>query len=191
MKVLSLLGPSRKATDADRSDRTGVFTSGIISILGDHRIALFSTGLRHAGENLAAVLQPRAAELERPIQMCDALTRNVPDLPPELHTIVANCLTHGRRQFVDVATNFPAECLYVLKILKDVYKNDAKARDQRMSPEQRLAFHKAHSEPQMNKLKKFMLLLENFWQLCILKKLLKQHKFFMVEVQSLKILQAF
>lgn len=156
MKVLSLLGPSRKATDADRSDRTGVFTSGIISILGDHRIALFSTGLRHAGENLAAVLQPRAAELERPIQMCDALTRNVPDLPPELHTIVANCLTHGRRQFVDVATNFPAECLYVLKILKDVYKNDAKARDQRRSPEQRLAFHKAHSEPQMNKLKKWL-----------------------------------
>jgi transposase len=156
MKILSLLAPSRKTTDSDRSDRTGVFTSGIISILGDHRIALFSTGPRHAGENLAAVLQQRAAELERPIQMCDALTRNVPDLPPELHTIVANCLTHGRRQFVDVATSFPSECLYVLEILKDVYKNDAEAKDQQMSAEQRLAFHKAHSEPQMNKLETWL-----------------------------------
>jgi transposase len=156
MKILSLLAPSRKTTDSDRSDRTGVFTSGIISILGNHRIALFSTGLRHAGENLAAVLQQRAAELERPIQMCDALARNVPDLPPELHTIVANCLTHGRRQFVDVATSFPAECLYVLEILKDVYKNDAKAKDQQMTPEQRLAFHKAHSESQMNKLETWL-----------------------------------
>jgi hypothetical protein len=156
MKILSLLAPSRQATDPDRSDRTGVFTSGIISILGDHRIALFSTGLRHAGENLAAVLQQRAAELARPIQMCDALARNVPDLPPELRTIVANCLTHGRRQFVDVATSFPSECLYVLEILKDVYQNDAETKDRQMSPEQRLAFHKAQSEPQMNKLETWL-----------------------------------
>jgi hypothetical protein len=30
--------------------------------------------------------------------MCDALSRN---LPAELKTILANCLAHGRRQFVD------------------------------------------------------------------------------------------
>ena len=153
MKVLALSDPSRESTGSDRSDRKGVFTSGILSELDGHRIALFFTGHRHAGENLAAILKHRAAELDRPIQMCDALSRN---MPKELETIVANCLAHGRRQFVDVAANFPDECLYVLQILKVVYANEALAKDQEMSPEQRLAFHKAKSRPQMDELKAWL-----------------------------------
>jgi transposase len=43
--------------------RTGVFTSGIVSIGEGHQIALFFTGARHAGENLTEVLKRRAAEL--------------------------------------------------------------------------------------------------------------------------------
>lgn len=155
-KILSLAGRPRNPIDSDLPDlpdRTGVFTSGIVSILPAYRIALFFTGRRHAGENLAAVLQQRARDLDRPIQMCDALSRNIPDLPEELQTIVANCLTHGRRQFVDVAVNFPEECLYVLQILKVVYTNDALAKDQKMSPEQRLAFHLTQSGPKMEGLK--------------------------------------
>jgi transposase len=46
---------------------------------------LFFSSHRHAGENLAEVLKRRAAELDAPIQMCDALSRN---LPKELKTIV-------------------------------------------------------------------------------------------------------
>ena len=153
MKVLALARPSREPTGSDRPDRTGVFTSGIVSILEGHRIALFFTGHRHAGENLAVVLKQRASELERPIQMCDALSRNLPDLPKELQSLVAHCLAHARRQFVDVAMNFPEECLHVLLILKEVYTNDAWAKDQGLSPEQRLAFHQENSGPKMDALR--------------------------------------
>ncbi len=156
MKVMTLCDPDAKPIKPDTSsapDRKGVFTSGIISVVDGRRIALFVTGHRHAGENLAALLKQRVCELDRPIQMCDALSRN---MPKELQTIVANCLTHGRRQFVDVAVNFPDECLYVLKILKVVYTNDAVAKDQDMSPEQRLAFHKAQSGPKMDDLKAWL-----------------------------------
>ena len=52
--------------------RTGTFTSGIVSIVGARRIALFFTGSKHAGENIAEVLKKRARELSPPIQMCDA-----------------------------------------------------------------------------------------------------------------------
>jgi hypothetical protein len=38
---------------------------------------------------------------------------------------------------VDVAGNFPEECLHVLEILKVVYTNDAIARQRRMSPPSR------------------------------------------------------
>jgi transposase len=56
--------------------RTGTFTSGIVSLVGAWTIALFFTGWKHAGENLADVLKQRAGELPAPIQMCDALSRN-------------------------------------------------------------------------------------------------------------------
>lgn len=156
MKVLALTRQPGERTGTDpteASGRTGVFTSGIVSILDGRRIALFFTGHRHAGENLAAVLKQRASELGRPIQMCDALSRN---LPKGLQTIVAHCLAHGRRQFVDVAVNFPDECLSVLKILQDVYTNDALAKNQGMSPEQRLEFHQANSGPRMDELKAWL-----------------------------------
>jgi len=156
MKVLDLAKPRQEPADSDAAqvqDRTGVFTSGIVSVLDDHRIALFFTGHRHAGENLVAVLKQRASQLGRPIQMCDALSRNMPE---ELKTIVANCLAHGRRRFVDVATNFPDECLYVLEVLKDVYKNDAEARSRGFSAEQRLHWHQTQSGPKMAELKSWL-----------------------------------
>ena len=55
--------------------------------------------------NLADLLAKRDEELGAPIQMCDALSRN---LPGELETILANCLAHGRRQFVEVADHVVA-----------------------------------------------------------------------------------
>lgn len=156
MKILSLIGKAGQPTDSDPKelcDRTGVFTSGIVSILGDLRIAMFFTGHDHAGENLVALLKQRASELGPPIQMCDALSRNMPD---ELETILANCLSHGRRRFVDVAPNFPQECRYVLEILKDVYTNDAEAKSQGMSDQQRLQFHRRESGPKMEELKRWL-----------------------------------
>jgi transposase len=58
--------------------RTGTFTSGIVSMVGAWTVALFFTGWKHAGENLAEVLKQRARELPAPIQMSDALSRNSP-----------------------------------------------------------------------------------------------------------------
>jgi transposase len=133
--------------------RKGVFTSGIISQAGDHPIALFYTGHKHAGENLFELLQQRSSELGPPIQMCDALSRNV---PAELQTILAHCLAHGRRKFVAVAGSFPDACLHVLEVLKDVYHNDAIAKGRGMSPAERLRFHQDHSGPVMAELEAWM-----------------------------------
>ena len=113
------------------------------------RLPCSSAGRQHAGENLKDVLTRRAAELPPPIQMCDALARN---LPGELKTIVANCLAHGRRQFVEVAERFPAECRHVLESLSVIYRNDAIAREQSLSPEERLLFHQTDSGPTMEEL---------------------------------------
>jgi transposase len=135
--------------------RTGIFTSGIVSLVGAWRIALFFTGPKHAGENIAEVLKERARELPAPIQMCDALARNTPKLPG-VKVLLANCLAHARRQLVEVADNFPQECRHVLEALGCVYHNDALAREQELSPEERLHFHQEHSGPLMKELQQWM-----------------------------------
>ena len=135
-----------------KDERTGVFTSGIVSVDQSRKIALYFTGGRHAGENLAEVLKQRSAELPSPIQMCDALSRNVPKLPAGVEILLANCLAHGRRQFVEVAENFPSECRYVLEMLGQVYGHDAEARERGLTPDERLRLHQEHSRPVMDRL---------------------------------------
>lgn len=81
------------------------------------------------------MLKRRAAELPLPIQMSDALSRNA---PKPVGLLVAHCLAHGRRRFVEITPNFPAECRRVLESLGEVYHNDKLARDSALSPEERL-----------------------------------------------------
>lgn len=158
MTILALMGESRPRQPSaeeeleEKSERTGIFTSGIVSTRAGQKIALFFTGRKHAGENLATVLAQRAKELGPPIQMCDALSRN---LPKEFQIVVANCIAHGRRKFVEVAAKFPEECRYVLETLGAVYQHEAFCREQGMSPEERLGYHQSHSGPRMKELEQW------------------------------------
>lgn len=145
----------------DDDTRTGTFTTGVVAQgEGTPTVALFFTGAQHAGENLGDVLLHRARELGPPIQMCDALSRNNPKFSPRLSdaaedlvaVILANCLAHGRRKFVDVAENFPAECEHVLDTLGKVYQVDEQARVEKLNPEARLKLHQRLSEPLMKTL---------------------------------------
>ncbi len=161
VRILELMGKraeqkalAEAASDGDtRKQRTGLFTTGIVSTREGRRIALFFSGRKHAGENLTDVLARRAESLAPPIQMCDALSRN---LPAELETIVANCLAHGRRQFVDVAESFPHECRHVLESLAVIYHNDAMARERKLSPAARLRFHQTESRSTMEELRAWL-----------------------------------
>jgi transposase len=154
VKILELMGESARHeglgdAERDTDGRRGLYTSGVVALHDGHRIALFFSGRRHAGENLAEVLAHRAEELPPPIQMCDALSRN---LPGDLETILAHCLAHARRRFVDVYDRFPDACRHLLESLAVVYRNDAVARERRLSPEARLRFHQEASGPTMQAL---------------------------------------
>jgi len=149
MTVLALAPGARapdlgEEPDAVPPGRTGVFTSGLVATRDGRRVALFFTGHRHAGENLARVLAERAADLGPPIQMCDALSRN---LPKPLTVVLAHCLAHARRKVVEVTPSFPAECRHILETLRDVYRCDEEARTAGLSPADRLAAHQARSQP--------------------------------------------
>lgn len=85
--------------------------------------------------------------------MCDALSWNTSKLKAPDAVQLAHCLAHGRRKFVDIAKNFPQECLHVLQELAKVYRHDQVARDEKMTATERLKYHKKHSRPIMKELK--------------------------------------
>jgi transposase len=153
LRILDLRRAGSATAAPSDPPRKGTFTTNLLAEVAGHSVALYFTGWQHAGENLAAVLSRRAAELDPPIQMCDALSRN---LRPETQTILAHCLSHGRREFVSVAANFPEECRHVLDSLGEVYHVDAQAKQQGLSPGQRLQHHQTHSQPVMAELHTWM-----------------------------------
>jgi transposase len=158
MKVLSLMA-QRKRAEADglKPHALAINTSGIVAVVQDdntpHKVVLFFTGHAHCGQNMERVLAHRAQELAPAMQMCDALAANVCG---EFTTIVANCLTHGRRQVADVAEQFPEAARHVIEALAEVYKHDATCRTDKLSAQQRLSLHQEHSKPVMDDLALWM-----------------------------------
>jgi transposase len=158
MKILALARASPQRVEEEKAsssskERTGLFTTGIVSTTRQgRRIALYFTGRNHAGENLPRVFVERPKGLAPPIQMSDALSRNVPKLQEKLEIHWGNCNSHARRRFVQVTPNFPEECRFVLESFRDVYRYEAETKRRGLSPEARLRFHQEHSQPVMDAL---------------------------------------
>jgi len=152
-KVQSIIREKKKAEKkGEKLERVGIFTSGIVSEVEGHKIALYYTGRNHAGENLDNLLDLRPDELDVPIQMSDALEQNNTSRNKTSHY---RCLLHGRRKFVDLINIFPPECIKVIKCLRDVYKNDEETKEQNMTPRERLLYHQRKSGPLMEELKQW------------------------------------
>lgn len=155
-KILNVMAEieSEQKDSNGKKIRTGIFTTSIVSIKDNRKIALFFTGRKHAGENFGDLLDYRELDREPPIQMCDAENKNTKE---SKDVIVSNCNTHARRYFVDIADNFPDECAYVIiDVYKEIYKNDAITKKRQMSPYERLQFHQGKSGPIMSDFHKWL-----------------------------------
>lgn len=150
VKILDVMRANKLEPDKKRK---GMFTTCIFAQSDDYKICLYYSGVKHGGENMTTLLEKRNTNLPPIIQMCDALSANV---PAALKTILCHCITHGRRKFTDIEPFFPAECGYVIEQLALVYKHDAETKEQKMTADERLAYHQTHSEPVMRALKIWM-----------------------------------
>jgi hypothetical protein len=74
--------------------------------------------------------------------MCDALPSN---LPKQFHIILANCLAHARRKFLEITEPFPQEVELVLYAFQYIYANEEEATRATLTPQQRLQFHQLRS----------------------------------------------
>ena len=123
--------------DPHDPNRTGLFTSGVVATRTGRRIAIFFSGRQHAGENLSDVLD-RSAELDASIHMCEGLSR--PSSWPPFWPIAWRTGDEN-----SLADRFTDQCRYVIDALQVVYHN-SEDRIRRMSADERLAYHQAHSQ---------------------------------------------
>ena len=136
------------------TERTGMHTTALVVKVAEHTAILYYSSRRHAGENLQALLDQREAGLDKPLAMSDALASN--EVADEAAVIRCHCLAHGRRKFSDLEEVFPHECQVVLEVIRQVFDHDEQARKEQLSPEARLAYHQAQSQPLMDGLKRWL-----------------------------------
>jgi hypothetical protein len=148
LRILEVIKDIKNGTSGER---TGMYTTGVVAEYEGHKIALFINGRQHSGENINDILKLREVDKEPIIQMCDALPANI---PKDTATIVANCLSHGFRKFVEIVDFYQDMCPTIIEKLSQVFKYDAES--QTMSDDARLKYHQEHSQPVMFELKKYM-----------------------------------
>lgn len=159
-RVLALIEENQQARaraqaqgKAKPDTRTGMYTTALIVQVGERRICLYYTGRRHAGENLDGLLTKREPGRGKPLVMSDALSHNNAE---EANLIRCHCLAHGRRQFSELADDFPAESAVVVQALKLVYDHDQQAHDQQLSAQERLVYHQTYSAPVLTTLQTWL-----------------------------------
>ena len=122
--------------------KKGTRTTAIVASGHGHQSVIYTTGGSQAGDNMDRLLAQRSAVLPAPIQMCDALQAN---LPKRFQVILANCLAHARRKFVDLVQPFPREVELTLYAFQCIYANEEEAMAAKLTPQQRLEFHQLRS----------------------------------------------
>jgi transposase len=161
VRILALIQENRDLVAAAHAqglstpnERTGMHTTALVVQVGEHTAILYYSSRCHAGENLQGLLDKREAGRDKPLAMSDALASNA--VADESRLIRCHCLAHGRRKFSDLEAVFPHECQVVLEVLSQVFDHDEQARKEQLSPQARLAYHQAQSQPLMEALKTWL-----------------------------------
>ena len=144
-----ILDLQKENATREGKERTGIFTTVMIAkgLAGESpTIVLYASGRQHAGENLDQLLKPRRPDAGDVIHMADASSR----APRFAALIIARCLTHARRYFIEAEHAFPELCGHVLDELSLIYRHDADTRS--MDPDARLRHPPEHSAPVMERL---------------------------------------
>ncbi|MFP4283368.1 MAG: transposase [Opitutales bacterium] len=142
---------------ASTSDvRTGINVTGVHLETEQGKVLLFFTGRHHAGEIIDRILEHRSATQHggtKLVKVSDAASKNFSHAHrDELEEAVCNA--HAYLKFRAIKGQYPEEYSLAGEVYKRVFDNDDVAKAQGMSPHERMLHHRAHSLPEMRRLKK-------------------------------------
>lgn len=148
LAALELIGESTKSV------RTGINATGVLLETGCGTVVLYFTGRHHAGEVLDRLLKRRvpAPGSPRLVKVTDGASKNF-DHQHREQLVEATCNAHAFLKFRDIKDKHPAEYALAGEVYKAVFDNDDEAKSRRLTPDERMLFHRERSKPLMEKLK--------------------------------------
>jgi len=134
--------------------RTGINATGSYWETPDGTVILFYTGRHHAGEIVDQLLEHRPLSSPKLIKSTDAASKNFDHAQGD-KLIETVCNAHALLKFRDIKDKYPAEYAEAGSVYKQVFDNDDKIKELELTPEERMLYHRKHSKPLMEKLKKY------------------------------------
>ena len=133
--------------------RTGINATAIYWETPNGPIIVFYTGLHHAGEIVDQLLRRRLLSSPKLVKCTDGASKNF-DHEQKDKLVESTCNAHALLKFRDIKDKYPAEYAEAGSIYKEVFDNDDKAKALGLSHVDRMLYHREHSKPLMEDLKK-------------------------------------
>jgi len=145
--ALQSLGESTKGV------RTGINATGLYWETPNGPVILFYTGRHHAGEIVDQLLRHRLISSPKLVKCTDGASKNF-DHEHADKLVESTCNAHALLKFRDIKDKHPIEYAEAGRVYKQVFDNDDEARTLGLTPVDRMLYHRVHSKPLMQQLKK-------------------------------------
>lgn len=139
--------------ESTRDVRTGINATGVYWETPDGPVILFYTGRHHAGEIVDQLLRHRLLSSPKLVKCTDGASKNF-DHEHADKLVESTCNAHALLKFRDIKDKYPAEYAEAGSIYKQVFDNDDKAKALALTGLDRMLYHRQHSKPLMQRLKK-------------------------------------
>lgn len=147
LSVLESLGESTKNV------RTGINATGSYWETPNGPVILFSTGRHHAGEVVDQFLRHRLLSSPKLVKCTDGASKNF-DHEHADKLVESTCNAHAFLKFRDIKDKHPVEYAEAGRVYHQVFDHDDEAKALGLSPVDRMLYHREHSKPLLEQLKK-------------------------------------
>jgi hypothetical protein len=128
--------------------------TGVVARVGKKWVTLYLMGEGQAGKKMSVLLEARPPGLPPPLQMSDALAGNQQD---SILILVLLCWVHARRNFFEIKEFYSEVCDPVLEAIRLVFKHERTIKELQLDAAARLVYHQQHSQPLLERMKKWLL----------------------------------
>ncbi len=142
-----------KVGESTKDVRTAINATGVYLETADGAvITLFYTGRHHAGEIIDQLLKHRKSTEPKLAKVTDGASKNFDHRHAD-KLIESSCNAHAYLKFRAIKDKYPDEYATAAEVYKQVFDNDDEANALKLTPDERMLFHREHSKPLMEKLK--------------------------------------
>ena len=136
-----------------RDVRTGINATGVYWETQKGPVILFYTGRHHAGEVVDQLLRHRLLSSPQLVKCTDGASKNF-DHEHADRLVESTCNAHAFLKFRAIKDKHPFEYAEAGRVYQQVFDHDDEAKALGLSPVDRMLYHREHSKPLLEQLKK-------------------------------------